>query len=88
MITMQHNDLFEDSKQPSYTPSSVIDHRITKTIVKEASSPEHSPQLNKQRQIHTQVISTTVETSWINTTALKLRDPQIIVDYTLTKGLT
>ena len=49
MITMQHNDLFEDAKEPSYTTSSMINHRITKTIVKEASSPEHSPQLKKQR---------------------------------------
>ena len=48
MITMHHHGLFEDAKQPSCTPSSMIDHRITKTIVKEASTPGKSPSLRNR----------------------------------------
>ena len=46
--TLQAFDLFEDAKTLTFTPCSVIDHKITHTVVKEyTSDPSSTPKIKE-----------------------------------------
>ena len=67
MTMMQHYDLFEDAKDLLFTPMSVIDHKITHTLVRPVSDTPTIPK--KQRQVRAKVVWKTGEISWANTVA-------------------
>ena len=80
--TLQAFDLFEDAKTLTFTPCSVIDHKITHTVVKEYTSDHSStPKIKRERQLRAKVVWQSGEVSWANAKALQLQDPQILIDY-------
>ena len=86
--TLQYFDLFEDSKTLAFTPSSVVDHKITHVIIRQQpSDPSSLPKLKKERQVRAKVIWKSGEVSWVNAKALKLQDPQVLVTYALQRDL-
>src|SRR5210317_2268973 len=87
-IAIDH-DLFEGAKDLSFEPSSVLDHRVTKVLVRKMeSNPKPTIKLIKSKQVPVKVLWKNGEISWINTNTLRLQNPYLLVAYAVDNGLS
>src|SRR5210317_1940373 len=86
--TIDH-DLLEGAKDLSFEPSSVLDHRVTKVLVRKME-PNAKPtiKLMKSKQVRVKVLWKTGEISWVNANALRLQNPYLLVAYADDNGLS
>src|SRR5210317_2627422 len=76
-VAIDH-DLFEGAKDLSFKPSSVLDHRVTKVLVRKMEpNPKPTIKLIKSRQVRVKVLWKNREISWINANALRLQNPYL-----------
>src|SRR5210317_1685914 len=86
--TIDH-DLFEGATDLSFEPSSVLDHRVTKVLVRKVEpNPKPTIKLIKIRQVRVKVLWENGEISWINPNALRLQNPYLLVAYAVNNGLS
>src|SRR5210317_149573 len=77
--TIDH-DLFEGAKDLSFEPSSVLDHRVTKVLVRKMEpNPKPTIKLIKSIQVRVKVLWKNGEISWINANTPRLQNPYHLV---------
>src|SRR5210317_1038509 len=87
-VVIDH-DLFEGAKDTSFQLSSVLDHKVTKVLVKKVEThPQPTIKLNKQRQVRVKVLWKNGEISWINAHALRHQNPYLLVTYAAENNLS
>src|SRR5210317_1773154 len=75
--TIDH-DLLEGAKHLSFEPSSVLDHRVTKVLVRKMEpNPKPTIKLIKSRQVRVKVLWKNCKISWINANVLRLQNPYL-----------
>src|SRR5210317_1569671 len=80
-VAIDH-DLFEGAKDTLFQPSSVLDHKVTKVLVRKVEThPQPTIKLNKSRQVQVKVLWKNGEISWVNTQALRYQNPYPLVTY-------
>src|SRR5210317_1598864 len=80
-VVIDH-DLFEGAKDTSFQLSSVLDHKVTKVLVKKVEAhPQTTIKLRKQRQVRVKVLWKNGEISWINAHALRHQNLYLLVAY-------
>src|SRR5210317_1597132 len=87
-VAVDH-DLFEGAKDTMFQPPSVLDHKVTKVLVRKVEThPQPTIKLNKCRQVQVKVLWKNGEISWVNANALRLQVPYPLVAYAVRNSLS